>query len=289
MEGKRAASHAGSWYSGSKSQLNSQLEDWLAQAEPTQPPAKAIIGPHAGFSYSGPTAAWAYKHISSENFKRVFLLGPSHHVYIPGCALPCSAEYQTPIGDISVDLETVRALSETSKFYQLDKDAEEDEHSLEMHLPYIRKAFEGKEIKLVPIMVGNLKESQEAEYGSILAPYLQDPQTLFVVSSDFCHWGPRFGYNPYDSSKGEIWQSIEAMDRQGMALIETQDPASFRQYLSQTKNTICGRHPISLFLSTLQTSGLSASTKFVRYAQSEKVTNPRGSSVSYASSVTYLN
>lgn len=52
---------------------------------------------------------------------------------------------------------------------------------------------------------------------------MKDPKTVFVISSDFCHWGPNFEYTPYDKSKGEIWQSIEAMDRRGAELIESQD------------------------------------------------------------------
>ncbi len=100
--------------------------------------------------------------------------------------MPCSSRYATPLGDIPIDSETVSELSATGKFYQLNKTAEEDEHSLELHLPYIRKIFENSEISLVPIMVGSIKESQENEYGAILAPYFDDLGTIFIISSDFC-------------------------------------------------------------------------------------------------------
>mmetsp|Transcript_3541 Transcript_3541/g.3310 ORF Transcript_3541/g.3310 Transcript_3541/m.3310 type:complete len:160 (-) Transcript_3541:24-503(-) len=158
-----------------------------------------------------------------------------------------------------------------------------------MHMPYIRKVFENKDIRLVPIMVGNLKNKAEEDYGKLLAPYLRDPGTLFVVSSDFCHWGSRFGFTPYDRSKGEIYQSIEAMDREGMRLIEEQNPEGFQQYLKDTDNTICGRHPITVSLFAMRHSGLNFQTRFVRYAQSENVTNPRGSSVSYAAGISSIN
>ena len=59
--------------------------------------------------------------------------------------------------------------------------------------------------------------------GRTLAPYLGDPKTVFVVSSDFCHWGASFDFMYYDKSKGEIWQSTEALDREGASLIEKQD------------------------------------------------------------------
>lgn len=86
----RIASHAGSWYSDRAPELNAELEKYLDNADPILPAGahlKALIGPHAGFAYSGPTAAWAYKNIDPTKYKRVFLLGPAHHTYTDGCAL----------------------------------------------------------------------------------------------------------------------------------------------------------------------------------------------------------
>ena len=93
MEGNRRAAKAGSWYESNPAKLNSELELNLSNASKTKPWAKSIIGPHAGLSYSGPTAAWAYVHISPETTNRIFLLGPSHSAYINGCALPASSIY----------------------------------------------------------------------------------------------------------------------------------------------------------------------------------------------------
>ena len=89
-----------------------------------------------------------------------------------------------------------------------------------MHIPYIKKMFGSHPFKLVPIMVGSIDAQKEEEYGQKLAGYLDDEKTLFVVSSDFCHWGANFDYYPYDKDKGEVYESIEAMDRRGMELIE---------------------------------------------------------------------
>lgn len=92
---------------------------------------------------------------------------------------------------------------------------DEAEHSIEMHLPYIAKVMvDFKDyFTIVPILVGSLTTGEEELYGSILAPYLADPQNLFVISSDFCHWGRRFRYTFYDKSWGEIHQSIQTLDR----------------------------------------------------------------------------
>ena len=69
-------------------------------------------------------------------------------------------------------------------------------------------------------MVGNTNYEQEQELGKLLAPYFDDENTIFCISSDFCHWGARFQYTYQDPSDGQIWQSIEKLDRQGMTLIE---------------------------------------------------------------------
>lgn len=78
----------------------------------------------------------------------------------------------------------------TGQFGYMSQETDEDEHSIEMHLPYVYKVFENHmdNVKIVPILVGSLSESTERQYGKLLAPYLNDPENLFIVSSDFCHW-----------------------------------------------------------------------------------------------------
>lgn len=127
---------------------------------------------------------------------------------------------------------------------------DEDEHSLEMTIPYVAKIMEDSRanFKIVPVMVGSLTPDREAQYGAIFSPYLADPSNLFVISSDFCHWGNRFRYTYYDQSKGQIYQSIQNLDKQGMDIIETLNPSAFTEYLRKFGNTICGRHPIGVLL-----------------------------------------
>ena len=155
-----------------------------------------------------------------------------------------------------------------------------------MHVPYLVKLFQGQPFTLVPILVGALTPDSEAMYGQLLAPYLDDPAHLVVVSSDFCHWGRRFGYMPHDEAVGPIHAFVESMDRQGMRLIEEGDAAAFTRYLQDSGNTICGRHPIGVLLHMMDkcaTRGLRA--KFLAYAQSSRAMTTADSSVSYAAAV----
>ncbi|CAI9092661.1 OLC1v1027971C1 [Oldenlandia corymbosa var. corymbosa] len=238
---------------------------------------------HAGYSYSGRAAAFAFGNIDPEKFSRVFLLGPSHHYYTPKCALSRATIYKTPVGDLPIDLEVIEELKATGKFEMMDLRVDEAEHSMEMHLPYLAKVFEGYPVKIVPILVGALNAENEAAYGQLLGKYLDDPSNFFSVSSDFCHWGSRFNYTRYDKKHGAIYKSIEALDKMGMDIIETGDPDAFKNYLLETDNTICGRHPISVFLHMTKNCSTKIRIKFLRYEQSSQCKSMRESSVSYAS------
>jgi MEMO1 family protein len=298
-------------------ELAAELSGWLDKVQGTDPAypiagCKAIIAPHAGYSYSGSAAAWAYKAIDSTGIKRVFILGPSHHLYLDGCALSGCKKYATPVGDLPIDLDTIKELRETGKFESLEIDADEAEHSLEMHLPYVRTIFKGMDISIVPIMVGAISKSSETDYGQLLAPYLAREDTFCVVSSDFCHWGTRFSYTYYypepkpsiepgvrlsravaPSTSHPIYESISRLDHEAMEIL-TLSPAvastahaEFAEYLSKTKNTICGRHPIGVLLSALaaleESKDVHPVIKWVRYEQSSACETIRDSSVSYAS------
>lgn len=291
----RRATHANSWYTGNAQRLDKELSGWLSAVEPDGseyiPPlkgCKAVIAPHAGYSYSGPAAAYAYKSIDTSGIKRVFILGPSHHVYLDGCALSRCRAYETPIGDLPIDRETTEELNKRGQFSWMDISTDEDEHSIEMHLPYIRKIFEGMDIKVVPILVGAIDTEKEAKFGRLLGPYLAQPDTFCVISSDFCHWGTRFRYTYYypeapptnvpairltasssvssSLTSHPIHLSIRELDHEGMnaltlTSVQHEIPAmkssaarahaNFADYLERTHNTICGRHPIGVLMGAL--------------------------------------
>ncbi|KAL0483428.1 hypothetical protein AKO1_014763 [Acrasis kona] len=285
----RRATHAGSWYTGNSTKLNDELDKYLGNANLDQyNHIRAIIGPHAGFRYCGPTGAYAYKAINTTGIKRVFILGPSHHVYLNGCAISRASKCETPLGHLQVDVETVSKLSKTDLFKQLTIEEEEDEHSLEMHMPWVAKTFDVNHIKVVPIMVGQLPDNKGHVYGELLRPYLEDEENFFVISSDFCHWGQRFSYQYYDKTKGAIHESIKSLDRLGMEAIESLDPDTFTAYLKKFKNTICGRNPILLLLHCVKKSELKHKMEFVDYSQSSECEDMEDSSVSYASGILYI-
>ncbi|XP_070576550.1 protein MEMO1-like [Ptychodera flava] len=287
----RKATHAGSWYSRSGKDLSAELGQWLAAAaaDHDHRPARAIIAPHAGYFYCGKCGAHAYRQVDAAHVRRVFILGPSHHVRLGGCALSMTTTYNTPLYNLPIDTEIYRELWATGEFEKMSLQTDEDEHSIEMQLPYIAKVMESRknDFTIVPVLVGALSTEKEQKYGRLFSKYLAQPENLFVISSDFCHWGERFRFTHYDKSHGEIYKSIEALDHKGMKLIEDLDPAGFAHYLKKYGNTICGRHPIGVLLNAIATlrekeNGHKMSLKFLNYDQSQQCRSMDESSVSYA-------
>lgn len=105
-------------------------------------------------------------------------------------------------------------------------------------MPYIYKIF-GNQAKVIPIMVGVAKDKTLQECGKFLAPYFDSEDSVFIISSDFCHWGAHFDYQPMQKNV-PIWQHIEKLDKTAMNLIEKNDIKGFGAYLQSTGNTICG-------------------------------------------------
>ncbi|CAK5026829.1 unnamed protein product [Meloidogyne enterolobii] len=274
----RPASHAGSWYSDAPGELDQQLSGWLRDAGSNVGSARAIISPHAGYTYCGETAAFAFKQIIPDKIKRIFVLGPSHVV-----ALAVSEQLINSHGSDAFEWMSTRN--------------EEAEHSLEMQMPFIAKIMESRPLgsfKIVPILVGSLSTTRQQFYGRIFANYLADPTNLFVISSDFCHWGQRFRYTPTESAGARpIYEQITTLDKQGMDAISTLDPSMFNEYLKKTQNTICGRNPICVLLQAFnhyqQTNNVTAELRFLKYAQSNKVRSLTDSSVSYAAGALFIN
>ena len=314
---RRRAHHAGSWYENNPRTLHQSLDGYLARASKDMQSSstttittsrrslRAVIVPHAGYRYSGPTAAYSYHALNEalsakqQPIEHIVVLHPAHHTYLQGCAVSGATVLETPLGNLEVDddiRQEILALS--SKFTVMDASTDDEEHSGEMQYPYLAKLLlspehNKKNIRVLPIMCGALSTSQEASFGKLLSEIIARPSVLCVISSDFCHWGSRFRFQPTATSssgagKGSmpIHEFISEMDHQGMDLIAMQKPGAFAEYLQRTKNTICGRHAISVWLQAIAAiPEKSLTVDFVKYVQSGALTSMDDSSVSYAAAV----
>lgn len=180
----RPTAVAGSFYPKNASQLNSMLEEYLSLKTVDIAPPKAIIAPHAGYIYSGQTAARVYSTIKKRRTQitRVVLLGPTHRVYVQGIALPSNSHFASPLGNVSIDTEGLKKIS-AHRFVQYLDAAHEQEHSLEVHIPFLQKVL--NDFTLLPVLVGDATPEQVA---TILEELWGGEETLIVISSDLSHY-----------------------------------------------------------------------------------------------------
>ena len=266
---------AGRWYPANPDELTSVIEKYLAAAE--QEPlenVQALILPHAGYQYSGPTAAYGLKAVHDQQYSRVVIMGPSHRVPIRGYAsVPDATHYRTPLGEIPLDVAFIDALLEYRMVRHV-AEAHAAEHSVQIEVPLVQHVL--GPVPIVPIVVGQLALDEAREMARILGGVL-DEETLVIVSSDFTHYGRGYGYVPFDR---DVPENLERLDMAAWNAIESRKPETFDAWLNETHATICGSCPILILLSMLPET---SEAHLLNYQTSGALTNDYTNSVSYLS------
>jgi len=273
---------SGRWFPGSAKKLRSDIEKYLAEAEPfeSDDPVVGLIAPHAGYTYSGRVAGYAYRAVQGKSYSRVVVLAGSHRG-LPGRGVSVGMYriFETPLGDVPVDEGVCRELlNHSSGLFTWVPAAHSPEHSLENHLPFLQVSL--GEFELVPLMFGSMRTDDYKVVASALDKLL-DGHTLFVASTDFTHYGRSFGYTPFRLND-DTPAKLEALTNRAFDFMKRPDPAGFRQHLAKTQDTICGRVPVTELLELL--SGRAAG-HLLKYDTSGRMTGDYSSSVSYASIV----
>lgn len=183
----RPTAVAGLFYEKDPARLQLHIDSLMGEVPDEQHPLpRALIVPHAGYVYSGGTAALAYARLRPlrGRIQRVALFGPAHRVYLKGMAVPGVEAFSTPLGDIPLDRSAIDTLSGMPNVSVSDE-AHQEEHSLEVQLPFLQKVLE--DFTLVPVVVG---ESDPDCVASVMETLWKDPGTLLVVSTDLSHFHP---------------------------------------------------------------------------------------------------
>ena len=188
----RKPSVAGSFYPAQPDRLRRQVVELLADAGTAlKITPKALIVPHAGYIYSGSTAAAAFATLrdSARRLARIVLIGPAHYVAIRGIAVPTVDAFETPLGRMSVDHDALNEITGLP-FVSRNDAAHAPEHALEVELPFLQIVLPS--FSLLPLVVG---EATEHEVGQVLARLWTSPETLLVISSDLSH------YHSYETAR----------------------------------------------------------------------------------------
>ncbi len=246
---------AGLFYPKDPKTLANTVDRCLAAA-PTNAVAgvRALICPHAGYEYSGPVAAYAYKRIAGGSYDTVIILAPSHYALFQGVSVPATDAYETPLGQVPVS-EQARQLAQQPPFVleprclvqrpawsavasKPSPPAGEDtpetwEHSVEVQVPFLQRTL--KQFKILPLMFG---QADPAAVARALAPLVGD-KTLVIASSDLSH------YHPY--------QEARTLDGQTVKWICSLDLA--RLQAPEAEGSACGRMPILTLLHLAKLKG----------------------------------
>ncbi|HEY3320977.1 MAG TPA: AmmeMemoRadiSam system protein B [Planctomycetota bacterium] len=249
----RVPAHAGTFYPADPAKLRASVQQYLDAAPPPASPVpsapKAIIAPHAGYVYSAPIAASAYKCLVPLRsiVHRVVLLGPAHHIFVRGLALSSASAFATPLGDVPIDAAAIEQIKSLPQV-KLSDDAHAPEHSLEVQLPFLQCVLE--EFSLVPFAVGDVGAPQIAE---VLDALWGGPETLILISSDLSH------YHEYDTAKAidqETARAISLLRPQEIAFEQACGCLSIRGLL-----LLAGKRSLTPHLLDLRSSGDTAGTR----------------------------
>lgn len=257
----RRAAVNGRFYPEQPRALRAQVEACLGEGRRRQADRvgvlhpKALVVPHAGYVYSGPVAGSAYALIEpfAAAIRRVVLFGPSHGVAFHGLATSSADVWQTPLGDIPLDVAGAAGLASVPQVQILDA-AHAQEHSLEVQLPFLQVLLD--DFVLLPIVVGEASARAVAE---VLDATWDGDETLILVSSDLSH------YHDYETAR--------ALDRAATTAIEALQPEGLGS------ESACGRVPLRGLLVAARARHLTVRTLDLR--SSGDTAGPRNSVVGY--------
>ena len=265
---------AGKWYPADANILKEQITTFFQNAEVE--PKNNVIGlilPHAGYDFSGQIAVLGLK-TTDQKYKRIVIIGPSHYVPMEEVlSVPRVTHYETPLGQIPLDVEFIDKLLKYSVFQNVPQ-THKLEHSVQIELPLLQHSLQS--FKLVPIVAGSCSSETISKAGAILKGLI-DKETLVIASSDFTHYGPSFPYVPFTEN---IPEEIKKLDMGAYEYIANLDCRGFLKYKQTTGATICGYIPIAILLSMLEEG---TQVELIKYATSGEPTGDFTNSVSYLS------
>lgn len=280
---------AGQFYTADGGRLRAEIETYLAEAAAAVPDgaggraaARGVVSPHAGYMFSGPTAAKTF-HAAvgggcGKDIERVVVLAPSHRVPFEGLAASSASAFRTPLGDVAVDEAAVSAVLEAGEgICRVLDSAHEMEHSLEVQLPFIQVALPG--VPIVPFVCGGTHGDGEMLAAKALSKYWGHGN-LWVASSDFTHYGASFGYMPF--SEPNLPEKLEKLDMGAVDRILKLDRKGFHAYLAETGATICGAVPIKILLAAIALSKDGIDAELLEWTNSGSVAGDYSHCVGYA-------
>ncbi len=264
---------AGYFYPAEKDKLQRDISLMLQVAQPEKYFDKifGIVAPHAGYIYSGKTAAYVYNLLKNKKYKTVIVISPSHAEYFRGISIYDGDAYETPLGLVEIDKEMTDKLVESSKLIFKGIQGHRKEHALEVQIPFLQSVL--KDFKIVPIIMGDQSKMFVDELAEKISKVIDD-ETLVVASSDMSHF-----------------YSSEEADRLDSVVEKRINDFDFENLLKDLDNhqcEACGGGPIAAMMKAASIKNINKSLVINR-SDSGDITGDKSEVVGYLSAVIYNN
>ncbi|MDH4270904.1 MAG: AmmeMemoRadiSam system protein B [Candidatus Aminicenantes bacterium] len=269
----RAPVWAGSFYDNDKARLSAQVDAYLENVKDlpiTIDKVHALIIPHAGYVYSGQTAAYAYRLVRGKPYETVIIIGVSHRYPLDGCSIYLKGGFATPLGVAQVDEEVAARIAKASGFSYVPQ-AHAEEHSVEVQVPFIQRALPGA--KIVPILMGYPNRRHVNALAEGLAAVGSDKKVLIVASTDLSHY-----LSKKDANKA---------DAETISLIRNINANTLLNKCAKGENIMCGGGGVAATLIALKKTG-EPEIKVLRYSDSSDVSGDEARVVGYLAAAVTL-
>jgi len=263
---------AGYFYTADPTTLEREVDTMIESARPPQISGQlcGLISPHAGYLYSGPTAAYGYKLVQNANYDVVIIIGPSHRENFDNIAIFPGDSYRTPLGDVPIDDDVRSALAAATKKIVISSNGHRLEHSIEVQLPFLQRML-GK-FSFVPMVMGDQRRANCEALAEAIATVCQKRKTLLIASSDLSHY---HSYEVATQLDGRVIEDVRSFDADAlMTKIEREEVEA------------CGGGPIVATMKALSALG-SQRIEILFHCNSGDVTSHRDAVVGYLSAAIF--
>ena len=272
-QGTRPPVFAGAFYDDDGARLGAQIDAFLANVTGLPPDLKdvrALICPHAGYVFSGQTAAYAYRLVQGKPYRTVVVVGTSHRYELDGASIYLKGSFVTPLGEVPVDEALAARIAKASGFTYV-AEAHREEHSVEVQVPFIQKALPGA--KIVPIVFGYPTRSNVYALSKGLAEAAALPDVLIVASTDLSHYLPK--------------EKANAVDAGTLDLVRKGEADTLASRCARGENIMCGGGGVAATLLALKRLGRPR-IEILHYADSSAATGDASKVVGYGAAAVCL-
>ena len=252
---------AGTWYPGTAEGLAREIDSMLDRALDADLPRDpiAVIAPHAGYAYSGPTAAWSFRQVKDIEYESVIVIAPSHQEWFEGVSVWDRGAYMTPLGLVPVDVELAKKIEEIYPAVHFTRKGHGGEHSLEIELPFLQRMVPN--LQIVPLVMADRSVNTCRKLASAIHQAVGDRKVLIVASSDLYHGN---SYDACVNTDNRTLDRIEALDAEGLC-----------QGIETGKYMACGGGPITVVILAAKMMG-ATEARILKQTNSNDVVGERG-------------